>query len=324
MRPYFAVVAVFVVPSFLVGPFVGWPVRDALLFWVSYYLPTIVITGMAVLGAVVWVRVRGDRSLPAREGYRVAWLRLRVGPFSPSRWRSYAALALSYPAVIGCYTAWRLWLNRHVPFVWDEAFAAWSVALHGGRYPWEYTRVLTASVAGLVATETLYGAGWAFVTHAVLTWQAFAAPSRERTRALVAFALAWPVIGNGLAGLFMSAGPCFYGRVVGGPDPFAPLMTALDGASVMARPGQEALWTWYHAGAGFPSIGITALPSMHVTMATLACVVLWRGGHRVGGAVFVAFNFVASVALGWHYALDGYAAMLAAAGVWWLAGRVTR
>ena len=39
--------------------------------------------------------------------------------------------------------------------------------------------------------------------------------ARVRTRFIFCFMLVWVILGNVLAGLFMSAGPAFYGRVDG-------------------------------------------------------------------------------------------------------------
>lgn len=319
MRAYLAIVAAFVGLSLAAGPFVDWPVRDALDFAVSYGAVSGACTVLAIVGGVIWHRLRGDRALPARAGYRVVWGRLRAGILAPDRWRGYAVVACSAPVAMAWYQAWRVWLNGHIPFTWDATLAHLGAALHGGVPLWARMRWMTATPARLHVTEVAYGVTWPFVAHGVVTWVAFAPASRWRTRYLVAFALALPLAGNVLAGLLMSAGPCYYARVAPAPNPLGPWSPG--GATAVM---QHELWAWYASGRGFPSPGVTAMPSMHVVMATLAACVFWARGWRLPAVLLVAFTVAASVALGWHYALDGYAAIVAALGLWWVAGRVAR
>lgn len=58
-----------------------------------------------------------------------------------------------------------------------------------------------------------------------------------------------------------------------------------------------------------PFSGITAFPSLHVAHMTIVTMVGWRH-HRYLGLAFLAFSIlgtIATVALGWHYAVDGIA-----------------
>src|SRR5262245_18948712 len=93
---------------------------------------------------------------------------------------------------------------------------------------------------------------------------------RLRMQFLLTQVLIWAVLGNLVATAFSSAGPCYYGRVVGLPDPFAPLMEYLRRAdeisSVTALFVQEKLWEAYldpNTGVWY---GIAAMPSLHVAI----------------------------------------------------------
>jgi hypothetical protein len=59
-----------------------------------------------------------------------------------------------------------------------------------------------------------------------------------------------------------------------------------------------------------------ALPVLYVLASlrkpTLAC----------GFAIYTLLIFLASVHLGWHYAIDGYVSVLVVPLVWWVAGRL--
>ena len=49
---------------------------------------------------------------------------------------------------------------------------------------------------------------------------------------------------------------------------------------------------------------------------------LWRRWAGVLGWLMVAVTLFGSVALGWHYAVDGYAALVGMLALWWVAGRI--
>jgi membrane-associated phospholipid phosphatase len=66
--------------------------------------------------------------------------------------------------------------------------------------------------------------------------------------------------------------------------------------------------------------GVAALPSLHVGLLALFAIATWR--WRMLAIVLwllTAVTFVGSLALGWHYAVDGYAGLALAALVWLVA-----
>jgi hypothetical protein len=71
--------------------------------------------------------------------------------------------------------------------------------------------------------------------------------------------------------------------------------------------------------------GVAALPSLHVGVLTLFAIACrpWRA-LAVALWILTAVTFVGSMALGWHYAVDGYAGALIAWLAWWVACRLVR
>jgi hypothetical protein len=126
--------------------------------------------------------------------------------------------------------------------------------------------------------------------------------------------LVWVVVGNVLAGPFMSAGPAFYAQVTGDTARFAEQMAFLARGRDWANSAasyQEYLWALYsHGLTGFGS-GISAFPSVHVGLIMLNALFLWDFSRRLGLIAFAYVGFVvaSSVYLAWHYAIDGYAAI---------------
>lgn len=68
------------------------------------------------------------------------------------------------------------------------------------------------------------------------------------------------------------------------------------------------------------------MPSMHVAGAMLFALLGWRTNRWLG--ILLSINVVlilcATVFLGWHYAVDGYASIIATPMIWWVVGVVIR
>jgi hypothetical protein len=154
-------------------------------------------------------------------------------------------------------------------------------------------------------------------------------PSILRSRFFMAFFALWILLGTVMAVIFSSAGPCYYGRVVAGPDPFAPLMAYLHRVDAVhpltALDVQALLWEGY-IGRGRLIEGIAAMPSLHVAVPVLFTIVTWGIDRRLGAlfGVYTALILVGSVHLAGHYAVDGYVTLALVPAVWWLAGRLAR
>jgi hypothetical protein len=298
---YYVLVALFCLASVPV-----WP--DAWPFVASHYVPLAVLVAIVGAVAVVRERIRGDTGARWLTEYRAA-----VGRVRPlARLRHALPVLLTYPLAISCYVGWRLWLNREVAFAWDARIAAIE-----GQWAAEMVVEALASVPfAYRATEFLYGLMWLLMTLGVMTWVAFAGESRARTRYFVTLAIVFPLAGNLLAGLLMSAGPVYYGAVADGPDVYAPTLALIDVASTYMRPGHHALWSWHEARAGFPSTGVTAMPSMHLVVTTLGACWGWSRGWRALAVGVVAFTLIGSVATGWHYWSDGVVGIAVVLIVW--------
>lgn len=214
------------------------------------------------------------------------------------------------------------------PFAWDQTFMHWDRMLGFGHLPWQLLQPLVGYPAITAGISFAYDF-WFFIMFGALMWQAFAARgSVLRTQFLLAFAFAWFIGGNVLATVLSSAGPCFYGHLFA-HDPYAAQMHYLRAVAahwpVWSIGVQDVLWQSYVSGNGAVS-GISAMPSMHVTVATVIALTGWRANRRLGVGlwIFDAIIVVGSVHLAWHYAVDGIAGLLLAVLFWKVAGLIAR
>jgi hypothetical protein len=241
-----------------------------------------------------------------------------------------AALFLSVAVFYGTFTSVKNMLPEIAPFYADRAFADLDLALHGGVDPWVLLQPVLGHQPVTRAVEILYSSGWTVLLYAVpglvAMLPAFAA---VRRRFFLAFFAIWIVQGNLVALAGLSAGPAFFGAVAGDAARFAPLLDYLSFSGGMlhsASAYQQYLWSSHLAGTAEFATGISAFPSLHVAMATLYVLFAWPFSRRVASAL-VAFWLVilaGSVHLGWHYAVDGYAAALLTVLIWQAAGRLAR
>jgi hypothetical protein len=228
---------------------------------------------------------------------------------------------------MGTFTSIKNMLPGIAPYSWDTRWADIDAFLALGNDPWRLLSPVVSHPLVLKVVEMSYLSGWMVMIGFVPAIVAFAprfAPIRVRF--FLTYILCWIVIGNVLAVAGMSAGPVYFGKVGGDAARFQPLidyLSANSGWRYSAFDLQHALWSTYAAGRMAFGSGISAFPSMHVSMATLWVIVGFMAGRAFGLAAvaFLAFVQLASVALGWHYAIDGLASMVATPLVWVAVGR---
>lgn len=179
-----------------------------------------------------------------------------------------------------------------------------------GTDPWPALAAALGGANGLL--DIIYQA-WFPVVIAAFFYVLALEASAWRSRALIAFFLTWTA-GMLFQFLLPSAGPVFYERVG-----FGARFAGID-PPYFAWLGSEYLWK-YHTGeeAGM-AVGISAMPSMHVAVATWLWLSLRRTRARYVAAAFLAAISVGSVSLGWHYAVDGIVGASLACAAWALSG----
>lgn len=226
-------------------------------------------------------------------------------------------------------------LKSLIPYInstnYDLALSQIDRWLGGGHYPHEYLSFLTSTAWRYKTLSAFYGAAWVCMTLSVFAYTAFvSAESFRKSRFLLAYSLCWMLLGSVAAIALNSGGPMFFHDYTG--------LTTYDGfvQHLRAMSGDTA-WTAYAVAqtlggdlpAGLPAPpgrGISAMPSLHVATAFLIVLHAWGAGRlqRILASIYCLLISVGSIALGWHYAIDGIASILLTLLVWRLADQLTR
>lgn len=136
-------------------------------------------------------------------------------------------------------------------------------------------------------------------------------------RYFLSWALAWVVLGIGVAHLLPSAGPIF------GPDlgfGFEGLRTQLQGTTALRF--HDMLWSMHVTESRDLGGGISAMPSMHCALTSVFVAAAWRSRWRVPALIYAGLIWFGSVYLGWHYVLDGVVSAIGITLIWRVAGLV--
>jgi hypothetical protein len=231
---------------------------------------------------------------------------------------------LLFPVFSSGYTSLKSAIPFLHPFRLDPLFAYWDSLIHGG-HAWELIHPLVGfpivtSTLNLTYNLWFFTAWIAFALVAVIS-----SDRRLREQYLLSFFGCWIVLGSIAAIGLASVGPCYYGLLYP-DDPYAPLMSYLRSVDevypIWALSTQDMLWDQHISRSPGLGSGISAMPSLHLAIATLNALLLSRLSRIAGilGWLYVLMILVGSVHLGWHYAIDGYASIAAVPVIWWAAG----
>lgn len=325
--PFYALIGLFIGAGVVLHLALGYPREvDLRVSWKLLSLRSLIYAVPALVATAAWMMIRGGRSLRSAGTWRHVLERF----FEPGRTLAFVMILAVLPLFMSIFTSFKASIPDVRPFSLDVLFMEIDRFLHFGEHPW----VLLHSALGspdITAFVDLTYSLWFAILWLTVIWQAWHGSyfSNARGQFLLSLAACWILIGIVFATLLSSAGPVYYGLVTGAADPFASLVDYLhqvDAANPLKAIWiQGVLWENYvEPGANPFGEGISAMPSMHVSMAVLMALVGFRVNRIVGWAytAFAVLILIGSVHLAWHYAIDGYLAAALTIAIWWVAGRV--
>lgn len=327
--PFYLLVGLFLCVAIILNALFGYPRwidlavswKPIISRWATYGIPAFAV-------ALSWKVIRHHRTLRDSD----TWTGTLATFFDPTRTLGFVLLLIVLPPFMNTFVAFKASIPDVSPFAWDSRFMEMDRWLHFGHHPWELLHGLLGSPSLTAAIDRIYTL-WFPVVALTVIWQAWHGSlfSDSRSQFLLAYAGCWIFIGVVAATLLSSAGPVYYGLVTGTHDPFAALVDHLQAVDAIhplkAVWIHDVLWDNYvDPTAHAFGEGISAMPSMHISMAVLMALVGFRVNRVVGWAYtgFALLIMIGSVHLAWHYAIDGYFAAVLTLVIWRASGVVTK
>ena len=247
-------------------------------------------------GAILLLIVQVIRAWRAGIEHPIAHLKANFAAKS-----SLLATATAGAMLAGIDMLFFMWIKPELTAVspfWADGMLAYIDHAIFRTDPWRLFRGLDLSVhAGA------YSFLWAFAVMGTVVWLLAQKPSAERSASLIAYFALWSIFGTLGQLLLSSAGPLFYQRA-GFGDRFAELSSSVPQVTQMLS---GYLWNFHTTHTLGVGAGISAMPSLHI--GTVAWIYLAFRGQSSKlaplAAQFVLYMWAMSVALGWHYAIDG-------------------
>jgi len=321
-----AVILVYWACGLFLAHLAGIPPGATITTYLGTYVPmTAFMIASLILGRGVVIMIQDRPARPLRQ----LWREVRTTLATPQRVAHAIPMVAGMLLFGGTFTVIKTTIPYFTPFAWDATFEQWDRWLHGGVAPWQLLQPIFGWPIITHALDWLYDL-WFYILSLIWAWQAFSQrDDRLRKQFFLTVLLGWILLGNVAAMLLSSAGPCFFSKLTGLPDPYQPLMSYLffdvnNTHPIFAVEAQKILWHAYIQRALTVGAGISAMPSMHVALATLFVLVCWRIRRWLGivMTIYAIIVMIASVHLAWHYAVDGYFGAAGMIAIWWFVGRV--
>jgi len=246
-----------------------------------------------------------------RDGEKRPLVRIRHD-FDSKRAASVVLALLLGGVTGGAFSALKTAIPLVVPFYLDPGLSAFERSIFGTD-PWQITHALLSWATPLIDHFYL---SWLPVMLVAFNLVLLSKPSAFKTRSLLTYILIWPIVGVVGAYALSSAGPIFHDAIFGGSSGLLADLRREGATGTLFA--YNHLWSSYANRYETLAGGISAMPSMHISMACwLALSVSARFPRwQWAGWLYFGLIWLSSVHLGWHYASDGAVGAACAVAIW--------
>lgn len=246
-------------------------------------------------------------------GLSKCWQELRVDYLSKETFFRFLMIFPLIPFFNFSYSSLKQTIPITTGNTLDPSLHKIDLLLHGGYNPWDFIQPIFGHPFITRVIDHLY-IYWGSLFLCTLVWMTFTKRQYLRLQFFLSLMFCWIILGNIMARILTSAGPCYFTKVVtSASDPYVNMMVYLRSIpDLKAVQIQDGLWQAHINGVFMPLGGISAMPSMHVSIAVLLALVFFRVNIYMGilFSLFAIIIQIGSVHLGWHYAVDGYLSCL--------------
>jgi hypothetical protein len=300
---------------------------DVLSISRGYAIGVTALVVLWLLCQLIWALVHGMAT--AKRGNAGATTPHYRTHFANTCWGDIAAALLALITTVSCFTVYKAVAVGADGHGFDAMFIAWDRAIFAGHDPWKLTHAMLATPYATKMIDILYHPAFLPMVLGYVACVSMQGRPALRYTYMGSYLVSFLIIGMVLANAMHSAGPAYDGALFGDGTTFAPLLERLALQNDEAGPfasvfAQRYLLNLHEAnGIGFGG-GISAMPSMHIVLASLWMFAGWHLSRTLGMilTVYAAVIWIGSVHLGWHYFVDGLIALLVLGVIWYAAGRL--
>jgi hypothetical protein len=234
---------------------------------------------------------------------------------------SLLRIGLGFLPVLAVHFLIKSFIHLFNARVWDRQLALWDVRVHLGLNPGVFLGTLFGNPVALHFVDFVYTALYYLVLVVYTALLLNLLPEARRRAFAAAFTFIW-IAGSVVYVALPSWGPVF---VV--PEDYSAALAHMPLTCAVQSVLYEEISSLVRNPNGARRIiygCVAAFPSLHVAMVyllTVASRVVSRRWFRVN-VLLLLVMLVGSVVTGYHYLVDGYAGVLLAAALWWLACRI--
>ncbi len=241
---------------------------------------------------------------------------------------SFLILALFISMFISTYSYIKILIPELNPYYLDKDLYNFDLWIHAGYSPWELTHKIFFLPELTLFIDVLYSL-WFIIVWIFLIGFIFSTSNDQlRNQFLLTFISCWLILGSLLAVILSSVGPCYIHLIDDSQKQYLELISLLNSQGSILNDKysytlgatyiQNLLWQIYQANGSGEGMGISAMPSLHVSMAVLVALSSFSINKKLGYLMvfYALFIQIGSVHLGWHYAVDGYVSIAITIIIW--------